>query len=205
MVAVREGVLIPRPETEAVVDMVGRVKGFEAGWWADLGTGSGAIAVAVARMMGPEGRVFATDASEGAIEVARLNVDRYGMQDKVEIRHGSWFEPLEDVKGKLMGVISNPPYIPTEDLPGLQPEVGWHEPKLALDGGKDGLEHLLHLCEGLSSALKPGGFFVFETNGNKQSEFLVDFISTKWTSSFRDVKAVLDFANIKRFVTGYRR
>lgn len=80
VVAVREGVLIPRPETEAVVDMVGRVKGFEAGWWADLGTGSGAIAVAVARMMGPEGRVFATDASEGAIEVARLNVDRYGMQ-----------------------------------------------------------------------------------------------------------------------------
>jgi release factor glutamine methyltransferase len=83
-------------------------------------------------------------------------------QDKVEIRHGSWFEPLEDLKGKLMGVISNPPYIPTNDLPGLQPEVGWHEPKLALDGGKDGLEHLLHLCEGLSSVLKPGGFFVFE-------------------------------------------
>lgn len=61
-----------------------------------------------------------------------------------------------------MGVISNPPYIPTDDLPGLQPEVGWHEPKLALDGGKDGLDHLLHLCEGLSSALMPGGFFVFE-------------------------------------------
>ena len=61
-----------------------------------------------------------------------------------------------------MGVISNPPYIPTGDLPGLQPEVGWHEPKLALDGGQDGLDHLLHLCEGLSSALKPGGFFVFE-------------------------------------------
>ena len=61
-----------------------------------------------------------------------------------------------------MGVISNPPYIPTDDLPGLQPEVGWHEPKLVLDGGKDGLEHLFHLCEGLSSVLKPGGFFVFE-------------------------------------------
>ena len=83
-------------------------------------------------------------------------------QDKVEIRHGSWYEPLQDLKGKLMGVISNPPYIPTDDLPGLQPEVGWHEPKLALDGGKDGLEHLLHLCEGLSSVLEPGGFFVFE-------------------------------------------
>ncbi|XP_044948193.1 release factor glutamine methyltransferase isoform X2 [Hordeum vulgare subsp. vulgare] len=162
VVAVRDGVLIPRPETEAVVDMVGAVEGFQDGWWADLGTGSGAIAVAVARMLGPAGRVFATDVSEVAVEVARLNVHRYGVQDKVEIRRGSWFEPLEDVKGKLMGVISNPPYIPTDDLPGLQPEVGWHEPKLALDGGKDGLDHLLHLCEGLSSALMPGGFFVFE-------------------------------------------
>ncbi|CAD6266905.1 unnamed protein product [Miscanthus lutarioriparius] len=204
VVAVAEGVLIPRPETEAVVDMVRAVEGFADGWWADLGTGSGAIAVAVARELGAGGKVFATDVSEVAIGVARLNVRRYGVQDKVEIRHGSWFEPLEDLKGKLMGVISNPPYIPTDDLPGLQPEVGWHEPKLALDGGKDGLEHLLHLCEGLSSVLKPGGFFVFETNGDKHSEFLVDLISTKW-SSFHNVKAVLDFADIKRFVTGYRR
>ncbi|OEL27521.1 Release factor glutamine methyltransferase [Dichanthelium oligosanthes] len=185
--------------------MVRKVEGFADGWWADLGTGSGAIAVAVARELGADGRVFAVDVSEVAVEVARLNVQRYGVQDKVEIRHGSWFEPLEDVKGKLMGVISNPPYIPTDDLPGLQPEVGWHEPKLALDGGKDGLEHLLHLCEGLSSVLKPGGFFVFETNGNKQSEFLVDLISAKWSSSFHNVEAVLDFAEIKRFVTGYCR
>lgn len=69
-----------------------------------------------------------------------------------------------------MGVISNPPYIPTDDLPGLQPEVGWHEPKLALDGGKDGLEHLLHLCEGLSSVLKPGGFFVLEVKEKESSK-----------------------------------
>nr|BAJ87026.1 predicted protein [Hordeum vulgare subsp. vulgare] len=76
VVAVRDGVLIPRPETEAVVDMVGAVEGFQDGWWADLGTGSGAIAVAVARMLGPAGRVFATDVSEVAVEVARLNVHR---------------------------------------------------------------------------------------------------------------------------------
>jgi release factor glutamine methyltransferase len=80
VVAVREGVLIPRPETEAVVDMVRRVDGFAAGWWADLGTGSGAIALAVARELGPAGRVFATDVSDVAIEVARLNVERYGVQ-----------------------------------------------------------------------------------------------------------------------------
>ncbi|KAG2622120.1 hypothetical protein PVAP13_3NG283100 [Panicum virgatum] len=106
VVAVREGVLIPRPETEAVVDMVREVEGFADGWWADLGTGSGAIAVAVARELGAQGRVFAVDVSEVAVEVATLNVQRYGVQGKVEIRHGSWFEPLQDVKGKLMGVIS---------------------------------------------------------------------------------------------------
>jgi release factor glutamine methyltransferase len=80
VVAVAEGVLIPRPETEAVVDMVRAVEGFADGWWADLGTGSGAIAVAVARELAAPGRVFATDVSEVAIDVARLNVQRYGVQ-----------------------------------------------------------------------------------------------------------------------------
>ncbi|XP_066356650.1 uncharacterized protein [Miscanthus floridulus] len=76
VVAVAEGVLIPRPETEAVVDVVRAVEGFADGWWADLGTGSGAIAVAVARELGAGGRVFATAVSEVAIDVARLNVHR---------------------------------------------------------------------------------------------------------------------------------
>ena len=80
VVAVREGVLIPRPETEAVVDIVREVEGFADGWWADLGTGSGAIAVAVARELGAQGRVFAVDVSEVAVEVATLNVQRYGVQ-----------------------------------------------------------------------------------------------------------------------------
>jgi release factor glutamine methyltransferase len=81
---------------------------------------------------------------------------------KVQIRQGAWFEPLEDMKGKTAGIVSNPPYIPTSDLLGLQPEVSWYEPKLALDGGKYGTDHLLHICEGLTAALKPGGFFAFE-------------------------------------------
>jgi release factor glutamine methyltransferase len=80
VVAVREGVLIPRPETEAIIDMVRAVEDFADGWWADLGTGSGAIAVALARELAGQGRVFATDVSEVAIDVARLNVQRYGVQ-----------------------------------------------------------------------------------------------------------------------------
>ncbi|XP_072957596.1 uncharacterized protein [Typha angustifolia] len=204
VLVVREGVLIPRPETEMVVDLVGGVEGFEEGLWADLGTGSGAIAIGIARMLGKGGRVLATDVSGDAVEIATFNVERYGLKDTVEIRQGSWFEPLEDAKGKLSGVVSNPPYIPTGDLPGLQPEVGWHEPRLALDGGNDGMNHLIHLCEGAASALKSGGFFAFETNGDEQSEFLARFMSTKWGNFFHNITIVLDFAGIKRFVTGFR-
>lgn len=78
------------------------------------------------------------------------------------MREGSWFEPLKDLQGQLVGLVSNPPYIPSDDIPGLQAEVGRHEPKLALDGGIDGTDSLLHLCHGASRMLKPGGFFVFE-------------------------------------------
>lgn len=77
---VKEGVLIPRPETEMVVDLVAEVEGFEKGLWADLGTGSGAIAVGIGRMLQEGGRVFATDLSPVALEVARLNVERYELQ-----------------------------------------------------------------------------------------------------------------------------
>ena len=99
-----------------------------------------------------------------ALHFLAMFVHNYNDQDKVEIRQGSWFEPLGDLMGKLAGVVSNPPYIPSRDLPGLQSEVSEHEPWLALDGGEDGLNHLLHLCKGSSLALRPGGFFVFEVN-----------------------------------------
>ncbi|KAI0497584.1 hypothetical protein KFK09_020815 [Dendrobium nobile] len=203
VLAVREGVLIPRPETEELVDLVAGVEGFKDGLWADLGTGSGAIAIGIGRILGENGRVVATDLSEAAVEVARFNVGRYKLEDKVEIRQGYWFEPLQDLHGKLSGLVSNPPYIPSSHIPGLQAEVGKHEPSLALDGGMNGLDHLLHLCDGLISALKPGGFFAFETNGDKQSEYIVDFISSQGSNTFHDMRIVADFAGVRRFVTGY--
>ena len=83
-------------------------------------------------------------------------------QDVIELRQGSWFEPLDGMNNKLAGIISNPPYIPSEHISGLQAEVGRHEPRIALDGGVDGMDDLLHLCKGAASMLKPGGFFAFE-------------------------------------------
>ncbi|XXG68410.1 hypothetical protein AAC387_Pa06g1501 [Persea americana] len=209
VLCVEEGVLIPRPETEMIVDMVEEVvskeKGLGKGLWADLGTGSGAIGIGIGRILEEGGRVIATDVSEVAVSVATFNVQRYGLQDKVEIRQGSWFEPIEDVMGKLAGLVSNPPYIPRDQIPRLQAEVGKHEPRLALDGGENGMDELLHLCEGSSFALGSGGFFAFETNGDEQSELLADIMTSKSENSFRDVKIKTDMAGIHRFVTGFRR
>ncbi|KAI8557371.1 hypothetical protein RHMOL_Rhmol04G0005800 [Rhododendron molle] len=203
-----EGVLIPRPETELIVDLVGDlVEGngeLREGLWADMGTGSGALAIGIARILGPCGRVIATDLSPVAVAVASYNVQRYNLQDKIEIKLGSWFEPLKNVEGQFVGLVSNPPYIPSDHIIGLQAEVAKHEPRLALDGGANGMDDLLHLCHGAASMLKPGGFFAFETNGEKQCKFLVDHMQKEYKSSFSGVDIVSDFAGNKRFVTGFR-
>ncbi|XP_044489268.1 release factor glutamine methyltransferase isoform X2 [Mangifera indica] len=166
VLCVEEGVFIPRPETELMVDLVSHAiennEELREGFWVDLGTGSGAIAIGIGRVLGEQGKVFAIDLNPVACSVAALNVQRYGLQDKIEVRRGSWFKTLKDFEGKLSGIVSNPPYIPSDHISGLQAEVGKHEPRLALDGGPDGMEDLLHLLNGAASMLKPGGFFAFE-------------------------------------------
>lgn len=166
VLSVEEGVLIPRPETEKIVDLVEEAvtadEGLREGLWADLGTGSGALAIAVTRLLIGGGRVVAVDLSPSAAAVASYNVQRYGLEERIGVRVGSWFEPLKDVEGQLSGLVSNPPYIPSEEIDGLQAEVGKHEPKLALDGGANGMDQLIHLCNGAASMLKAGGFFAFE-------------------------------------------
>lgn len=208
VLSVEDGVLIPRPETEKIVDLVeevvGKFEGLKEGVWADLGTGSGALAISISRVLGRSGRVIATDLSPIAVAVASYNVERYGLQDLIKVKQGSWFEPLMEFKGQLAGLVSNPPYIPSEDLSGLQAEVGKHEPMLALDGGVEGMDDLFHLCQRMYIMLKPGGFFVFETNGEKQCKILADYLRNVTGSSFCDVTIISDFAGILRFVTGHR-
>nr|XP_043623017.1 release factor glutamine methyltransferase [Erigeron canadensis] len=208
VLCVEEGVLIPRPETELIVDFVDDlIKGNEDlknGLWVDLGTGSGAISIGIARILGEFGKVVATDLSPFAVQVASYNVERYNLQDKISVRQGSWFEPLSEFEGQVAGLVSNPPYIPSGHISGLQPEVGRHEPILALDGGEDGMSDLLHLCNGAALMLKPGGFFAFETNGEDQCTFLVEHLETVHKGSFNNLKIIPDFAGIKRFVTGIR-
>ena len=164
---VAASVLIPRQETELLVDLALSLFTASDGrkrWpllWADLGTGSGCLAVALARAW-PESRGFAIDISHDALSQAGANLASHGLQEQVLPLHGSWWEPLRPHWGQLNLVLSNPPYIPTAVWEELEALVREHEPKLALDGGNDGLEAIRAVAINAAEALAPEGWLVLE-------------------------------------------
>ncbi|MFT6233974.1 MAG: release factor glutamine methyltransferase [Myxococcota bacterium] len=136
---VRPGVLVPRPDSEALVDAaLERLELGQPAYIADVGCGSGAIGLAIA-IARPEVRVYATDISPQALAATRDNVARLELTQRVAVLEGHLLTPIPD-KRPIDWVISNPPYIPAGDIDALMPEVSRHEPRLALDGGKDGLD-----------------------------------------------------------------
>ena len=165
VLSVGPGVLIPRPETELLVDFVvesaSRDPRLAAGAWADLGTGSGCLALALA-LAWPESWGWAVDCSGAALALAAANGGRLGLDGRIQWRQGAWWQPLEDQWGRLPLVLSNPPYIPSALLAGLDPVVRDHEPWLALDGGGDGLDCLREIVAGARRALAPGGWLLLE-------------------------------------------
>jgi release factor glutamine methyltransferase len=147
-------VLIPRPETETLVRAVADLRPARV---ADVGTGSGALAAALATEL-PEARIEASDVSPAAAEVARQNLAALGLAERVAVRVGEGLAPLE---GSFDAIASNPPYIPSGDLDRLPPEVR-HEPRLALDGGPDGLRVIGMLVAEAPARLAPGGWLALE-------------------------------------------
>jgi release factor glutamine methyltransferase len=126
---------------------------------ADIGTGSGAIAIGVAHLV-PAAEVVAVDVSPAALAIARLNAERLGVADRVEFRQGDLLAPLAGER--FAAILSNPPYIPAADMPGLDPEVREFEPHLALTSGGDGLEFYRRLAAGAPGLLEPGGLLAVE-------------------------------------------
>ena len=163
--------LEPRPDTETLVDAMlpllravarreGRCRVL------DLGTGTGAIALALAAQI-DEAVVTATDISEQALATAAANAADAGLADRFIPLHSDWFSA---VSGKFHGIVSNPPYIPSEEIAGLQAEVRLHDPRVALDGGPDGLDPYRTIAEGAATYLEDGGLIAVEIGHTQRHE-----------------------------------
>jgi release factor glutamine methyltransferase len=200
---VDERVLIPRPETEELVEAVltrvrewGR-EGLDA---VDIGTGSGAIALSLA-LEGPFRRVIGTDRSREALEVARENAIRHGLAGRVRFLEGDLYEPLEGGE-RVDVVVSNPPYVAPQEMKELEPEIREWEPRPALEAGEDGLEVLHRLVEGAPTVLRPGGLLALEI-GSGQARPVADRFGAE--AGWETPVVLRDLSGRERVVLAARR
>ena len=199
---VDERVLIPRPETELLVDLVLEAIGPEAGGVAiDVGTGSGAIAIALASE-GRFSRVYATDISRDALAVAACNVEvcAASLRAPLELVHGSLLGPLLDVRARV--VVSNPPYIALGEAPALPASVRDWEPAVALYSGSDGMAATARLVREAADVLVPGGLLAFEVD-TRRASLAAELVSRE--RRFVDVHVHLDLTGRERFVLARRQ
>ncbi len=174
--------LIPRPETELLVEFAAEcLEHYSAPHLADLGTGSGCIAVSLAYHL-PNAQVWATDISSAALELARANAQKHNVENRVHFQQGQsekWAAPL----GKLTfdAIVSNPPYIARGEIETLQTSVAAHEPHSALDGGADGLDCYRALAAQCRILLHPSGFFACELGAGQFDNVKIIFESKGWT------------------------
>ena len=206
-IGVSSAVLIPRPETESLIDLALAATAssqttppLQQGHWADLGTGSGAIALGLANIF-PQAIIHAVDYSSEALAIASLNANNLQLTDRIRFVQGSWWEPLASLKGQFSGMVSNPPYIPTSTLPTLQPEVFHHEPHLALDGGADGLDCIRHLIEISPTYLRPGGVWLIEMMAG-QADIVQELLQNQ--GCYYNIQIHPDLAGIERFALAYK-
>lgn len=170
---VSPAVLIPRPSTETLVEHViqhaRRTPGFTSPIVADVGTGSGAIAIAIAKQI-DTARVIATDISADALAIAKENAETKGVADRIDFRHGDLLEPLRGER--LHYLASNPPYIGDDEWAEVEPNVKDHEPEHALRGGSDGLRYLRPLIADAATYLHDPGQIVFEFAASQKDAVL---------------------------------
>ena len=201
---VTPSVLIPRPETELLIDLVQQLLIKEPhlaqNYWVDLGTGSGAIAISLARLL-TNTTIYAVDVSSAALQVARENIVYYGLSERIKLVEGDWWSALGSLKESVRLMVSNPPYIPSGLIEGLQAEVRKHEPHLALDGGKDGLGAIRHLVQTAPEYLCSQGVWLIEIM-IEQSESVVKLLEAQ--GCYKDIQVWPDLAGIDRYVLARR-
>jgi release factor glutamine methyltransferase len=200
---VTPAVLIPRPETELVVETFLALNRRPDPRVIDIGTGSGCIAVCVSREV-PGAEVHATDCSPAALEVARGNAVEHGVEERIRFAAGDLYEPLTglDLEGRFDFILCNPPYVPAEELSALQPEVRDHEPRVALSPGDDPLAVHRRLVDGAARYLRSGGFLLVEIAWC-QEEVVRSLYTNRRDIEILEVK--VDLAGIPRLVVARAR
>jgi release factor glutamine methyltransferase len=202
---VKKGVLIPRPETEILIEEVLRIipqielpgKTIKI---LDLATGTGAIAITLAKEL-KEVSIVATDISDIAIKVAKENAKLHGVQKHITFLKGDIFHPLQEKVEFFNLIVSNPPYIPRGDIKDLQPEVKGFEPKIALDGDKDGLSFYRRILPQVDKYLMNDGWLILEV-GKGQAHKVAKLIED--CGEFHLTSIVKDFSEIERVVTAQK-
>ncbi len=197
--SVTPAVLIPRPDTEVLVEAaLRRLQGREDPFLLDVGTGSGAIIISLLHKL-PAARAVAIDISADALAVAAGNAAKLGVADRLELARGDLLAP---VAGRAFdAIVSNPPYIAAKDMAGLAPELVY-EPRAALAGGADGLDFYRRLAAGGAAHLKPGGFLAVEVGAGQAGA--VAALATAATG-LAALAIVKDYAGVERVVVLERR
>ncbi len=205
---VEKGVLIPRPETEILAEeVIKRLKNYKYSnnlKVADLGTGTGVIAISIAKFI-KDIIIYATDISKKSLQIALKNAQKHYCKDKIIFLQGDLFEPFigRIEKNSLDGIISNPPYINSYDFKLLPPEIKDNEPKIALFGGIDGLDYYRKIIRKSPQYLKKNGFIALEV-GLYQSKIVKELI-IKDTNFNQDIEITKDYLGIERVVIAYRK
>jgi release factor glutamine methyltransferase len=185
-------VLVPRPESELLVELaLDFAKGHPVAHIADIGTGSGAIAISLAVHL-PQARVYAIDLSPEALEVARLNTEKHGVIRQITLLEGDLLEPLP-VPADI--IIANLPYVRKSDLAGMP--SARYEPALALDGGESGLEKIFQLCRRIEVKLNPEGCLLMEI-GMGQGQSVIEHLRRLYPSAA--IREIPDLAGIGRVI-----
>ena len=202
---VNRSVLIPRPETECLVERTLESLAVDSNpdckSILELGTGSGAVLVALASE-NPRHLYVGTDISSDAVRVARQNAIRHGLGEKIRFIVANWFEPFDAKSGRFDLIVSNPPYIRSGDMMRLQPEIHAYEPRLALDGAEDGLRDLRHIIQCAYCYLKPAGVLILEM-GHDQKEALRQIVNT--SGQYEDAEFYKDYSGHDRIVSMRKR
>jgi release factor glutamine methyltransferase len=196
-IIVNRSVLIPRPETELLAETaISLIRKAGCGTrnctLADIGTGSGCLAVALAKSL-PLAEVYAIDTSNEALKLAKKNAEQYKVDNRCHFVKGNLLEPLKE---PVDLIACNPPYIPSGEISKLQPEVRDWEPRQALDGGKDGFDYIRKLLKESPKYLKPGGRLVMEFGFGQAAE-----IEKLAAANFEKIEIIKDYAGIPRVVS----